>query len=295
MIEQRIIQRLVQWGQGRESVRAMILTSTLTNPDAPVDAFSDYDVVLAVTDIQPYFEDRTWLEDFGRVLVLYRDPIGLEYGFGRFAYITQYESGLKIDFMVSSAGILRAIAQESSLPDNFDVGYTVLLDKDHLTDGLKPPTYTAHIPPRPTQEEYLTAVEIFFHEATYVAKHLWRDDLLPAKFNLDYAMKHQNLRVMLEWRIEADHNWSLKPGAYGKRLKKHMSRDIWAELENTYVGTGLEENWAAMFRTMDLFRQVAVEVAAHLGYEYPHDLHDRVVAYLLKVKRLDRRAQIFSE
>ncbi len=60
------------------------------------------------------------------------------------------------------------------------------------------------------------------------------------------------------------------------------------------VGTYLEENWEAMFRSIALFREVAVEVADCLGFAYPHDLDRRVVAYLQKVKNLDRQAATFS-
>lgn len=100
-----------------------------------------------------------------------------------------------------------------TLADVLDVGYRVLVDKDGLTQGLKPPTYTAHIPPVPTEKEYQMLIEEFWSESTYVAKNLWRDELLPAKYNLDYVMKFQLLRKLLEWRIEINHNWSLKPGA----------------------------------------------------------------------------------
>ena len=79
----------MDWAEKREPVRAMLLTSTRTSPNARVDLFSDYDVILVVTDIHPFFADRGWLEDFGRVLVVYRDPIRLVYGVGKFAYITQ--------------------------------------------------------------------------------------------------------------------------------------------------------------------------------------------------------------
>ena len=50
--EQAIIHRLVQWGERQELVRAMLLTSSRTNPVAPVDALSDYDIIVVVTDIQ---------------------------------------------------------------------------------------------------------------------------------------------------------------------------------------------------------------------------------------------------
>lgn len=285
----QVIHQLVRWAEKEVSVRAMMLTSTRANPDAPLDLFSDYDVILVVTDIRPFFEDRNWLEDFGRVLVVYRDPIQPLYGVGKFAYITQYEDGIKIDFTLWPVELLEQVVKDRKLPDDLDVGYAVLLDKDHLTEGLKAPTYTAHIPTPPTQAAYQSLIEVFFHEATYVAKHLWRDDLMPAKYNLDYAMKFKNLRQMLEWRMELDHRWSVKPGAYGKGLKKHLSPEVWSELESTYVGAGLEENWDALFKTIVLFRRVAVEVATQLGHEYPHDLDQRVVAHLQKVKNLGRQ------
>jgi aminoglycoside 6-adenylyltransferase len=76
-------------------------------------------------------------------------------------------------------------------------------------------------------------------------------------------------------------------------LKGLLSPEIWSALEKTYVGAGIEENWEAMFRTIDLFRQVAEQVGEHLGYEYPYELHRRAVGYLEKVRGLDRRAESF--
>ncbi len=65
-----MIQQLIAWVEHHESVRAVLLTSTRTMPGTTPDLFSDYDVILAVTDIHPFFEDRGWLEDFGSVLVV---------------------------------------------------------------------------------------------------------------------------------------------------------------------------------------------------------------------------------
>jgi aminoglycoside 6-adenylyltransferase len=291
--EDRIIQKLVGWAVGQEAVRAMLLTSTRTRPDARVDLFSDYDVVLVVTDIHPFYEDRAWLEDFGRVLVVYRDPIRLDHGIGRFAYITQYEDGLKIDFTLWPVEMLSRIAAAPQLPDELDVGYAVLMDEDGLTAGLQPPTHRAYILCPPSREKYETRIEVFFHEATYVAKHLWRDDLMAAKYNLDYAMKSKKLRQMLEWRIAIESDWAFKPGAYGKDLKRHLDPETWLELESTYVRAGEVENWEALFRTIDLYRRVAIEVGEHLGYHYPHELDGRTMAYLQKVRDLDRGATSF--
>ena len=292
--EQEVIESLIQWAEDEPRVRAMVLTSSRAIPNAPTDVLSDYDVILALTEVEPFYAERAWLEAFGRVLVLYRDPLRTRWGFPASGYVTQYESGLKIDFCLWSVEILQLVAADPQLAEEFDAGYRPLLDKDHLTDGLKPPTYRAYIPAPPAETDYMTVVELFFHEATYVAKHLWRDDLMAAKYNLDHAMKLENLRVVLEWLIEIDHGWSVKPGPYGRRLKRWLRPDLWAELEGTYAGADLEANWEAMFRTITLFRKVAMEVGERLGYAYPHDLDRRAVAYLKKVKNLDHAATSFS-
>jgi aminoglycoside 6-adenylyltransferase len=282
-----ILARLTQWADNEMKIRAMLLTSSRANASSPVDRFSDYDIVLAVTEILPFFENREWLKRFGNVLVVYRDPIQNEFGCERFRYITQYEDGTKIDFTFWPVDLLKHIAKEPSLPAELDIGYSVLLDKDHLTDQLKPATHKAYIPAPPSAVDFQTLIEGFFQESTYVAKHVWRDDLMPLKYNLDHAMKQVCLRRMLEWRMEVDRQWSARPGDYGKGLKKLLPREIWEELEATYVGSGIESNWEALFKTISLFRKVANEVANHLGYRYPDELDQQVVKYLESVRRAE--------
>jgi hypothetical protein len=57
-------------------------------------------------------------------------------------------------------------------------------------------------------------------------------------------------------------------------------------LEATFAGPGSEENWHAFFAMTALFRRVAIEVAAALGYQYPTVLDRHVTAYLEEVRRL---------
>ena len=105
-----------------------------------------------------------------------------------------------------------------------------------------------------------------------------------AKFALDYDAKFVALRRLLEWRIELDHDWSVKPGAYGRGLERLLPEDVWAELARTYVGTDLEENWDALFATVVLFRHVAKDVGTALGYAYAQEQDDRMTEYLKSVR-----------
>ena len=76
----------------------MLLYSSRANPGAPVDRFSDYDLLLAVSDVHRFFDHDHWLEDFGEVLVVFRNPIGVEFGFECSGFITHYRDGVKVDF-----------------------------------------------------------------------------------------------------------------------------------------------------------------------------------------------------
>ena len=282
-----VINNLIQWAERRDAIRAMLLTSTRAVPNATVDEFSDYDVVLFVEDIHPFHEERNWLGDFGEVLVaywdsIYRDP---DFGLEKFGNVTQYEDGLKIDFTLCPVEMLRKIVAAPALPAELDAGYRILLDKDNLTEGIKPPTYKAYIPLPPTNEVYQTMINDFFSDPPYVAKCLLRNELFPAKWCLDYDMKHVYLRPMLEWRMELDYNWSATIGSLSKGLRKKLPSEIWSQLEASYAGADLEENWEALFRTMALFRRVAMEVGEAMGYAYPRQLDERVTAFVQNMRQ----------
>lgn len=282
------IKLLVDWATPQDSVRAMLITSTRATPNGPVDILSDYDLILIATDIYPFVNSRNWLAAFGRVLALYRDPIVRDGDFEKVGYVVQFEDGLKIDFWVWPIGLLQRIAAEPQLPDELDAGYQVLLDKDNLTSRLQAPTYQGYIPVPPTETHYYEVIEVFFLDTIYVAKYLWRDDVIAAKHILDAMLKQEQLLPMLEWRVEIDHQWLVRPGPYGRRLKQWLRLDLYEELEATYTGADVDANWEALFKTIALMRRTAIELGDHLGYAYPYDLDQRAVAYIHKIKDLAR-------
>ena len=283
-----VIQRLMQWAEPRDEIRAMLITSTRAIPGAAVDRLSDYDIILVVNDIHPFHAERSWLQAFGQPLVTYWDPIYREPDYDQecFSNVILYQDGLHIDFTLWPVALLQHIVAAPNLPAELDAGYRILLDKAGLTTGMAAPTYRAYIPTPPTAETFQRWVEEFFSDVPYVAKCLWRDELLPVKWVLDYDMKHAYLLPMLEWRMEIDHGWRIKTGVIGRGLKKHLPAHLWTQLENSYVGAGIADNWAALFKTIALFRQAAQEVGAHLGYAYPHDLDQGVMAYIEQIRRL---------
>jgi aminoglycoside 6-adenylyltransferase len=275
-----VIHRLEAWGEEQEGVRAMLLTSTRAVPNGKVDALSDYDVILVVRDIRPFADDRRWIGDFGEVLVAYWDPVAAEPA----GNVVQYAGDLKLDFTLWPVALLERLVTGAVLPVELDAGYRVLLDKDGMASRLREPTYRGYVPERPDEATHLTLVSDFLVGAPYVAKCLLRDELLPARWCLDYDMRYVYLLPMLEWSAECEQGWAAPVGINGKGLKRLLPPETWAEVEATFAGAGIGETWEAMFRMMALFRRVGREVGEHLGYTYPEELDRRVTAHVRRMR-----------
>jgi aminoglycoside 6-adenylyltransferase len=68
-IREEKLKQIIHWAENNPDIRAVLLTSSLVNPYAPVDDFSDLDVEL-VFDKEAYEVNNDWLNLFG-------DPISM--------------------------------------------------------------------------------------------------------------------------------------------------------------------------------------------------------------------------
>ena len=288
--EKDVLDRLVAWGTGHSLIRAMVLTSSRARPNGLVDLLSDYDIILAVSDVRPFTLEDAWISDYGSLMARWGDQSEM-HGLTTYFCGVVYADYVKIDYSIWPMELLERIAAYGTLPDQLDVGYRVLFDKDRLTALWKQPSYQAHIPTRPSEVEYRALVEEFWWGATYVAKSLWRGDLVFAKWVLDQDLKLEAMRRMLEWRIEINHNWSVKPGVHGRGLEQLLPSDIWSEFAATYTSLGTEETWAALHQAIALFRKVATDVGSALGFTYAQQVDDQVSAYLDEIRKMPHPQQ----
>ncbi len=287
-----VVTAVVRWAEERPDVNAVLVTSTRAKAGA-ADPLSDYDIVLVVEAVHPYAADRGWLSAFGEVLALYQDPPHDAYhlGFETFGAVTQYVDGLHIDFTLWPIDLLRYCVDAAVLPGDLDDGYRVLYDRDGLAARLRAPTFQVFLPRRPRAEHFARWVEEFYSDVPFVAKQLWRGELLPARWCLDVDMKHVYLRQMLEWHAASESGWDEPNGWLGKKLKSRLAPELWTALEATFVDARLDSGWQALFDTLDLFLAAGTEVAERLGYEYPLSLHERMTAFARRMQSLDGAAR----
>lgn len=262
---ERILGSLIQWAEAESDVRGAVLIGSRAAPDARLDGLSDYDIVLFVRDVSAYGEADGWVDAFGRVLLVRPDRYEL---LGRSVptRLVQYEGGLRIDFSLCRLALLDRLMERPRLPAMFNAGYRVLVDKDERLAPLPPPTGSAHVPGRPSEAEFRGVVDEFWWEALYVAKHLSRGELLPARYSGECVLRYSCLVPMLEWYVEGTHGWSEPVGPHGRGVARLLGAEDRRRLERTYAGAGPTENWEALFATTELFSRLTRSVGEELGY-----------------------------
>ena len=81
------------------------------------------------------------------------------------------------------------------------------------------------------------------------------------------------------------HDWSVSTGAHGRWFHRYLDQSTWRMYERTFAGVDIEENWRALFATLDLVRMLGKEIATALGFEYPEGTDGLVTGYIRWIRQ----------
>jgi len=283
--EQEMYELILNTARNDARVRAVILNGSRANPNAPRDIFQDYDIVYVVTDVASFKRDPDWIDRLGERMILQlpdemADPPPSDDD--SFVYLMQFADGNRIDLTLYPLAKLKAREQ-----DGLSV---LLLDKDGIIERFAPADESGYLPTPPTAKAFADCCNEFWWVCPYVAKGLWRHEILYAKYMLDQIVREQ-LMKMLVWHIGIMTRFSRDPGKFGKYFQQYLEPELWKMLQSTYADADYEKNWDALEAMRKLFRIVAVRVAGHFGFDYPYGDDERVSAHLKHVRRLPRDAK----
>jgi len=280
---EQLLNSILSWAQSNDDIRAMLLTSSLVNPVAPVDELSDLDIEFVVQDLPAFLQDDSWLASFGDVIAVIVENEDVFDGIHAMRMVF-YEDYSKVDFKLFSIPNFLEEAAKPELPEDWDVGYKILIDKDGLTANMHPPTYEATRIKKPSNERFQVKMLDFWWDMVYVAKCLLRDELFYAKYVSEEVMRFNNLQVILEWYIGMQHDWKITTNKKGRLFKKYLSPEMWQKAEATFSGSDIEDNWRALFAYVDLGSEIGPLIAKELEYEYPIALEQKIRTCLHEMK-----------
>jgi aminoglycoside 6-adenylyltransferase len=282
--EAEMFELIIHTARKDDRIRAVIMNGSRANPNAPCDLFQDYDIIYLVTDVPSFKHDPGWIECFGELMILQlpddmTDPPPPEQN--GYAYLMQFSDGNRIDLTLYPVDKLDQL-EEDSLS-------ILLLDKDGIIPPFSPSNDSGYLPKPPTSKQFADCCNEFWWVSPYVAKGLWRQEIVYAKAMLDQYVREQ-LMKMLVWYIGMKTEFQKNPGKEGKYFKQYLEPELWDLLLNTYVGAGYEQTWEALEIMCTLFRRTATAVADHFGFEYPQGDDERVRAHLQHVRLLPKDA-----
>lgn len=275
------LNQIIDWAQENPDVRTVLLTSSLVNPLAPVDKYSDLDIELVFEYNAKYVQDNSWLKLFGRPIAMVEED---ESAFdGKHAMkMVLYEDQVKVDFKLYSVSSFSTEVKQPILCEDWDIGYKVLLDKDGLTPSMHPPSYQVSVI-KPMEARFTQLLHDFWWDTTYVAKCLAREDLFYAKFMTENVIRTDYMVPLLEWYIAMQHDWKVTTNKHGRLFKEYLSPALWSRIEQTFADADLSRNWDSLYMITDLVSEIGNEIARKLGYAYPVQLELDVRRYLKEV------------
>jgi len=283
--EREMLELIIGVARDDERIRLVIMNGSRANTNAPRDFFQDYDVVYIVTDMAPFKNNLEWIERFGELMIMQmpedmQDPPPTDDG--GFGYLMQFTDGNRIDLGIYPLTRLDELGSDSQS--------LLLLDKDGIIGSFPPASESDYLPKPPTAKAFSDCCNEFWWVCPYVAKGLWREEIIYAKSMLDQVAREQ-LMKMLAWHIGVQTGFSRNPGKLGKYFEHYLEPELWELLQKTYANASYIHTWEALFTMCDLFRRVAVPIAGHFGFDYPHGDDLRVSAHLEHVRSLPKDAK----
>jgi aminoglycoside 6-adenylyltransferase len=283
--EQEMLDLIIDTARNDERIRAVIMNGSRANPDAPRDPFQDFDIVYIVTDVAPFARNYDWIRRFGELMIMQmpedmQDPPPTNWG--GFTYLMQFADGNRIDL-----GILPLAKLDKLEKDSLSL---LLLDKDGIIEPFAPASDSDYLPKPPTAKAFADCCNEFWWVCPYVAKGLWREQILYAKHMADQVVREEFMK-MLAWHIGVKTQFMRSPGKLGKYFEKYLEPELWAMLLKTYSDAAYDNTWEALLTMCDLFRITALHVAEHFGFDYPHGDDERVSAHLRHVRLLPKNSK----
>ena len=280
-MKENFLSKIINWAKQESQIRALILTGSRAEKRS-IDEFSDYDIAVICKDSKPYAKDNLWIPKLKKFIICI--PEKMSFGNKKYpARLIIFEDYTKIDFSFFPIDFLKILSSKKPLPDQYNIGYKVILDKDGITKKLPKPTFEGFKIKKPTEKEFYECIDDFWFEVYHVAIYLARQDLWHAKFR-NNDIKNHFLLKMIEWNEGSKHNWDYETNSLGKRMQSWVNKKTWKSCFDIFAHFDAKDSWQALLKMMELFRTISRETAKKLGYKYPEHIDKNISKFVNNVK-----------
>ena len=273
---------VTRWARHDDAIRALVVTGSLSRDDGASDQFSDLDVQIITRDLELYTADDDWLDRLGEVWI--RFPLRQDSPYR----LVWFRGGIKVDFQFVRLREFKTQLTQGALPDEYQRGYRVLLDKDQLFRHLPPSPRVFPRQPLPTAAAVQEAINEFWFEAIHVAQFIRRREYWVVKHR-DWTMK-TNLLRLLEWHARLTGEEPVNTWLLGRRISCWADDEAYDAVKGIWGNWEAQSLWDALFVQLGLFRRLSTDLLQALGNEYDDKNHREINDYIRQLFQEDSEA-----
>ena len=245
-------------------VKAVAMSGSRTNQNAPKDEFQDYDVVYVVDDFDNLMSDLSWLDYFGKRII--EQEVVLDH---RRLYLMLFEDGNRIDLTLCPKEHIKEWVDS-------EAGFTVLEDPEHLFEPYSQNLERYWTSPA-TETNFVESCNEFWWVSAYVVKGICRKQVIHATDHL-YGICQQELLKVLAWQVASDRG-EVDIGKNYKYLFQYLPAEKEKEFSALHDFSSVEKLTQSLFATMQLFHREAQILAQKEGFDYDKEVAEKMIQY----------------
>ena len=245
-------------------VKAVAMSGSRTNQNAPKDEFQDYDVVYVVDDFDNLMSDLSWLDYFGKRII--EQEVVFDH---RRLYLMLFEDGNRIDLTLCPKEHIKEWVDS-------EADYTVFKDDKGLFESY-PPSPKRYWTNPASQTDFEKSCNEFWWVSAYVVKGICRKQVIYTTDHL-YGICQQELLKLLAWQVAADKG-KVDIGKNYKYLFNYLPTEKEKEFSNLLDFSSIDKITQSLFATMELFHQEAQFLAHKMGFDYDKEIAERMIQY----------------
>jgi len=245
-------------------VKAVAMSGSRTNQNAPKDEFQDYDVVYVVDDFDNLMSDLSWLDYFGKRII--EQEVVLDH---RRLYLMLFEDGNRIDLTLCPKDRIQEWVDS-------EAGFTVLEDPEHLFEPYSQNLERYWTSPA-TETNFVKSCNEFWWVSAYVVKGICRKQVIYATDHL-YGICQQEFLKILAWQV-ASNRGVVDIGKNYKYLFNYLPTEKEKEFSNLLDFSSIEKLSQSLLATMQLFHREAQRLAQKLEFHYDKEVAEKMIEY----------------
>ena len=280
--ETEVIERVLDFAEKNESVRAVIRTNLL-----PKRKYEYYNFCFVADDPEQYDGD-IFKDCFGERILLYRGDRNYPELFpdNTKAHLMVFTDGMTIAINVMGREAFLARYNREQTHENVWIGdtYLKILDKDHILPEIErldeKQTWFSGMP---SEEEFDGTNSEFWWVLKTFAEYTLREELPSAMFYLNAAVRDL-LNRMIRWYLFLQTGQPVDMGILDCNMETLLGRELFSLYKETYPAADYEQIWKAFDAVVKLWSIIGADVSKRCGYVYPADTEKNMLDLIRSMK-----------